>query len=64
MKIRVDRDLCESMGVCEQIAPAVFQIDEDDVLQVFGDSLHAPMDEDAVDKAIRRCPRGALSRED
>ena len=58
MPIEVDRDRCISSGVCEHVAPAVFELDDDGVLQV----LQAePDDPAAVAEAVRGCPSGALS---
>ena len=34
MKIKVDFDLCESNALCESLAPDVFEIDDDDFLQL------------------------------
>ena len=34
MKIKVDFDLCESNGLCEAMAPEVFELDDDDFLQL------------------------------
>ena len=32
MRVILDRDLCESNGVCEGLAPEVFRINDDDEL--------------------------------
>lgn len=60
MRIVVDYDLCESNGICEGFAPEVFQVDEDDQLQLLQpnppESLRGP-----VEMAVQRCPRQALS---
>ena len=34
MKIKVDFDLCESNALCEAMAPEVFELDDDDFLQL------------------------------
>ena len=34
MKIKVDFDLCESNALCEAMAPEVFELDDDDYLQL------------------------------
>ena len=34
MKIKVDFDLCESNALCEAFAPEVFELDDDDFLQL------------------------------
>ena len=60
MRVVVDMDLCESNGVCEGLVPEVFQIDDDDVLQVLeehpDESLRA-----RVEDAVRSCPKQAIS---
>lgn len=61
-KVVVDYDLCESNGVCMDIAPEVFEVRDDDflyVLQEYPDpSLRA-----VVEEAARRCPKQAISIE-
>jgi ferredoxin len=63
VRVIVDRDLCESNGVCEGLAPMVFQIndkDELDILQEHPDeSLRAK-----VQDAVRSCPKQALTLEE
>jgi len=63
MRIVVDRDLCESNAVCMDIEPAVFEVDDDDVLQILNEhpdeSFRPKMEE-----AVRRCPKQALSIEE
>jgi ferredoxin len=63
VRITVDRDLCEANGLCEQLAPAVFRLDDDDVLELLQPS---PDDEHEADArlAVERCPRAALILED
>jgi ferredoxin len=62
MKIEVDWDLCEANAACMRAAPEVFRVDEDDHLHV-----HLPVHEVSpelrakVEKAVRDCPRRALS---
>ena len=52
----VDRDRCISSGICEHVAPEVFELDDDGVLRV----LPGEPDPDAVAEAVRQCPSGAL----
>ena len=63
MKVIVDRDLCESNGVCEGLVPDVFRINNDDELDI----LQAHPDESLRAKvmdAVRSCPKQALSVEE
>ena len=56
-RISIDRSLCNGHGVCEAIAPAVFELG-DDGLAV----LRTAMSEDeAVQEACDCCPMGAIS---
>ncbi|WP_341230342.1 ferredoxin, partial [Nocardioides salarius] len=34
MRIEVDRDRCEGLGMCEAMASDVFEIDDDEVMHV------------------------------
>ncbi|MEQ6900726.1 ferredoxin [Nocardioides sp. YIM 152588] len=62
MKIKVDFDLCESNGLCEAMAPDVFELDDDDLLQVHTDET-TPENLDRVKQAVAACPRAAISLE-
>jgi ferredoxin len=63
VRIRVDYDKCESNALCEDAAPEVFQLGDDDNLYVLqeepDESLRAK-----VEEAVRRCPKQALSIEE
>jgi ferredoxin len=63
MKIKVDFDLCESNGLCEGLAPDVFELDDDDFLQLKAEDT---TDEniEGVRRAVAACPRAAISLED
>jgi ferredoxin len=63
MKIRVDFDLCESNALCEAIAPDVFELDDDDYLQLKLEET-TPDNLEAVKRAVASCPRAAISLED
>lgn len=60
MKVDVDWDLCESNAVCMGIAPAVFELGDDDMLTILQPEV-APENEDLVRDAVRQCPRQAIS---
>jgi ferredoxin len=62
MKILVDYDACEANGVCESVAPEVFQLDDEDNLRVIDDA--APGAIEKVRQAVASCPRNALTLED
>ena len=62
-RVVVDYDLCEANAVCVKIAPEVFRVDADDKLHLLLE--HPPVESlQEVEKAVRRCPRGALSLAD
>jgi ferredoxin len=60
MKIVVDYDLCGGTAECMKAAPEVFEVGEDDRAKVLierpGEDLRAK-----VEKAVRRCPRQAIT---
>lgn len=60
MKVKVDFDLCESNALCEALAPEVFELDDDDYLQIKQDDV---TDENRanVERAVAACPRSAIS---
>ncbi|WP_243788106.1 ferredoxin [Saccharopolyspora gloriosae] len=58
MEIGVRPELCEANGVCAGLAPAVFELDEDEQLHI-----HRPIPDESVErvtKAVQLCPKGAL----
>jgi len=63
MKIKVDFDLCESNALCEALAPEVFELDDDDYLQLKTDETTDATIE-SVRRAVAACPRAAISLED
>lgn len=62
MRVVVDYDLCESNAVCMAVAPEVFEVDDDDNLNLLQEE---PPEElrPKVEEAVRRCPKQALSIE-
>jgi len=60
MKIEVDYGLCESNGVCMGIIPEVFDLDDNDNLNVLQPEVTAD-NESQVREAVRQCPRQAIS---
>jgi ferredoxin len=60
MKVAVDFDLCESNALCEGLAPHVFELDDDDLLQVKLDDVDGD-DVAAVRRAVAACPKAAIS---
>ena len=63
MRITVDRDLCESNGVCEGLAPSVFRINDDDELDILEEHPDESLRAKVLD-AVRSCPKQALKLEE
>lgn len=59
-RVQVDRERCVGSGVCESLAPEVFELDDDGVLQLHREEPAA--DElDEVRDAVQSCPARALA---
>jgi ferredoxin len=59
MKVDVDPSLCEAHGVCTSILPEVFDLDDDEILQIRPGGV-TPAEEPAAERAVASCPKGAL----
>jgi ferredoxin len=59
MRVDVDRDLCEANEVCVGLAPAVFELDDEDELVVKQPEV-SPEQVERVTQAIASCPKNAL----
>jgi ferredoxin len=63
MRIVHDESRCASLGICESVAPEVFEVGDDGQLRVLdptpGEQLRA-----LVAEAVAACPTGALALED
>ena len=60
LRIVVDRDRCEANQVCMRAAPEVFHVEDDDQLVVRVEHVE-PALRTKVDRAVRACPKRALS---
>jgi ferredoxin len=63
MRVTVDPDLCEANGVCANLVPQVFDLDDEDVLHITVPEVPAGL-ADKVRLAVQSCPKMALSLED
>lgn len=54
----VDRDLCISCALCEEICPEVFELDDEDI-SIVKDG--ANLDADCISEAAEECPTDAIS---
>ena len=62
MRVSVDQALCEANGLCVGILPDVFDLDDDEVLQVREGEL-AGDEEERGRLAVITCPKRALTAE-
>ncbi|WP_194830101.1 ferredoxin [Nocardia sp. XZ_19_231] len=60
MRIVVDLDLCQGHGVCQDEAPAVFNVPKRGLVEIV-DANPGDAERTAVEAAIRYCPTQALS---
>ncbi|CUR56727.1 conserved hypothetical protein [metagenome] len=60
-KVVVDRGRCTGIGICESIAPEVFEVDDDGELILLVDQVD--LDDDDATTAVASCPAMALSLE-
>lgn len=60
MRIEVDRDRCEGLGMCESMAHEFFEVDDDDVMHVL-DEEPAEEHRKVLTAAVNSCPVLALS---
>jgi ferredoxin len=60
MKVIVDFNVCESNGLCEESAPGVFHLGDDDYLYVLDEHPDESQREQVVE-AARRCPKQAIT---
>lgn len=58
-----DAVLCEAHGICTTIDPARFELDDDDVLHIHSFEV-SDAERPAMEQAVIRCPRQALSLKD
>ncbi len=60
MRIVVDRDRCEGLGMCEAMAHEYFELDDDDTMTVL-EETPAETARPRVHAAVEACPVLALS---
>ncbi len=60
MRIEVDRERCEGLGMCEAMASDVFELDDDEVVHVL-DETPEESRRAHVHAAVQACPVLALS---
>lgn len=60
VKVIVNRDKCVGIGMCEAIAPAVFEVGDDGQTHLLVDEI-ADEDVTAVQQAVLECPTESLT---
>ncbi len=60
MKVVVDFDMCQSNGICQGLAPAVFEVRDDGYLYVLEEHPDESMRK-SVESAVNSCPTQAIS---
>ncbi len=63
MKAKVDPDLCTGCGLCPDIAPDVFELNDDDIAVVTVATVPADSEDDCKE-AADSCPVEAISVEE
>lgn len=63
MKVTVDRGRCTGLGICESLAPDVFELNDDGELELTTDAVPEERLAD-VESAIDGCPTEALRSEE
>lgn len=63
MKITVDRTKCTALGICESLAPDLFEVQEDGSLTILDESPAGDL-RDAAREAVAGCPTEALFLEE
>jgi ferredoxin len=60
VRIEVDRDRCEGLGMCEAMAHEFFEVDDDEVMHVL-DETPDEKHRGQVNAAVQACPVLALT---
>ena len=63
MRVVVDFDMCDSNGLCVQVAPELFQLDGDDELHVLRERPERAQWA-AAEEARQACPKLAIALRD
>jgi ferredoxin len=62
-RVSVDPDVCGSIGACEAMAPAVFEVPDDGAVLILLEDIPAA-EYDNVRRAVADCPTRALTLSD
>ena len=59
MRVEFDEPRCDGFGFCEEVAPEVFETDDEGTLHILMDEIPVDLAE-KVEAATRACPVAAL----
>jgi ferredoxin len=62
MRITIDTDKCTGHGVCESLAPEIFEVGDEGIVHLLTESLTENM-RSSLEEAVAECPTQALSLE-
>ncbi len=62
-RVLVDRERCVGSGACEALAPELFEVGDDGIVEVL-DQAATGSEEAAANDAVSACPTRALSLAD
>jgi ferredoxin len=62
MKINVDTDRCTGHGVCESLAPEIFEVGDDGIVHLLTTDL-SEHQRPSLESAVAECPTQALRLE-
>lgn len=60
MRIVVDFDVCEANAICMGMAPDVFEVDDDDYLNLLVDEVPEERRKE-MEAVVRACPKRAIA---
>lgn len=61
MKVSLNTGTCQANAFCEQVAPQIFQVDDDETTNLYADRELPPELEAAAREAVDVCPVVALT---
>ncbi|MBO1752520.1 ferredoxin [Actinotalea sp. BY-33] len=59
MEVRIDTAACVGHGVCEALAPHIFEVDDQDKARLVAETLEEA-DRGDLENAVNQCPEQAL----
>jgi ferredoxin len=63
MRIKIDQRKCQGFGMCQEVAPTLFKVDERDGHSVALVAEVPPADTETAKTAVEACPMSAIALE-